>query len=131
MESSKKIGKWFFYERVIQVPHYVIFEPATGEVEVYLLERELYQKHSPNEAGRYWIDGLDLFLGVWEGTHEIRTGYWLRWWNADGALLPWSEERASEAEQRAEEAEAALERERQEKILLLEQLRAAGIEPSE
>lgn len=128
MESGKKVGKWFFYERIIQIPHYVIFEPASGEIEAYFREGGLYRKRSPNEAGRYWINGLDLFLGVWQGRHEVRTGYWLRWWNAAGELLSWPEERAAQAEQRAAAAETALVREQQEKAQLLERLRAAGIE---
>jgi hypothetical protein len=48
------------------------------------------------------IPGLNLFLGVWVGTREGRTGNWLRWWNADGELLLWPEERAEVERQRAE-----------------------------
>ncbi len=36
-------GKWFFYEQVLQVPQYAIFEPAQGVLEVYQL----------NNSGRY------------------------------------------------------------------------------
>jgi Uma2 family endonuclease len=28
-------GKWFFYEQILQVPNYAIFEPSTGALEVY------------------------------------------------------------------------------------------------
>ncbi len=115
VEFTQGVGKWFFYERVIQVPRYVIFRPDTGRIEVYALESERYQLQTPEEAGRYWIPGLDLFLGVWEGTHEGRTGYWLRWWNAEGELLLWSEERAEQERQRAER--------------LAEQLRQMGVDP--
>jgi Uma2 family endonuclease len=31
-------GKWFFYERVLGVPNYIIFEPDTEELEVYQAE---------------------------------------------------------------------------------------------
>jgi hypothetical protein len=68
----------------------------------------------PDENGRYWIPGLNLFLGIWEGTHEGRTGCWLRWWDAEGELLLWSEERADRERLRAER--------------LAEKLRQAGIE---
>lgn len=94
VEFTEGVGKWFFYEQVIQVPRYVIFRPDTGRVEVYALEGGRYQLQTPDAAGHYWIPGLNFFLGVWEGTHEGRTGYWLRWWNAEGKLLVWSEERA-------------------------------------
>lgn len=121
VEFTEGVGKWFFYEKVIQVPRYVIFRPDIGRVEVYALESESYQLQAPDETGRYWTPGLDLFLGVWQGTHEGRTGYWLRWWNAQGELLLWSEERAEQERQRAEQ-------ERQRAERLAERLRQLGVE---
>lgn len=102
VEFTEGVGKWFFYEQVIQVPHYVIFRPDTGRLEVYGLGSGRYQPQTPDASGRYWVSGLDLFLGVWEGSHEGRTGYWLRWWNAQEELLLWSEERTEQERQRAE-----------------------------
>jgi hypothetical protein len=122
VEFTEGVGKWFFYEQVIQVPRYVIFRPDTGRLEVYGLDSRRYQLETPDTAGRYWIPGLDLFLGVWEGTHEGRTGYWLRWWNAQGELVLWSEERAQQERQRAEQ-------ERQRAEQLTEQLRRLGVDP--
>jgi Uma2 family endonuclease len=102
-------GKWFFYERVLEVPNYVIFEPDTGELEVYQLdEQRRYQLQNSDANNRYWIAQMGLFLGVWQGTRENRTGYWLRWWDEHGQLLLWGSERAER---------------------LAAQLRAAGIEP--
>jgi Uma2 family endonuclease len=43
-------GKWFFYEQILQVPNYVIFEPSTGILEVYRLDN----------LGRYQIQTLDV-----------------------------------------------------------------------
>ena len=31
-------GKWFFYEQILRVPTYVIFDPETGLLEVYRLQ---------------------------------------------------------------------------------------------
>jgi hypothetical protein len=101
--------KWFFYERVLEVPNYVIFEPDAGELEVYQLDDSAhYQLQNPDANNRYWIAQLGVFLGVWQGTRENRTGYWLRWWDENGELLLWGSERAER---------------------LAAQLRAAGIEP--
>jgi Putative restriction endonuclease len=145
VESIETIGKWFFYEQVIQVPYYVIFRPSAGRLEVYGLECERYRAQTPNEFGRYWIVGLDLFLGVWEGSHEGRTGYWLRWWDAEGNILLWSEETAEQERQRAEQerqqkelaqqqleqTERLLEEERVRSQALLERLRQMGIDPEQ
>jgi len=116
-------GKWFFYEQVLRVPIYAVFEPATGVLEVYQLNSSgRYQVQQPDSNNRYWIEGVGLFLGVWQGTKAERTGYWLRWWDESGEMLLWGAE--------------MVERERQEKAnvqqradRLAAQLRAAGIEP--
>ena len=145
VESEENVGKWFFYEQVIQVPRYVIFRPTTGRIEVYGLESGRYSRQAPDEQSRYLIPGLDLFLGVWQGSHEGRTGYWLRWWDRDGNMLLWSEERAEQERQRAEEerqraeeerqraeqAEAMLEQERLRSQALLARIREMGIDPNQ
>ncbi|NER30692.1 MAG: Uma2 family endonuclease [Symploca sp. SIO1C4] len=102
-------GKWFFYERILKIANYVIFEPDTGALEVYKLDSlGQYQLTNPDSNNRYWIAQMNLFLGLWQGTRENRTGYWLRWWNDQGEILLWGSERAER---------------------LAAQLRAAGIEP--
>jgi hypothetical protein len=143
VEHTEEIGKWFFYEQVIKVPRYVIFRPQTGRIEVYALESERYDNQNPDENGRYLIPGLNLFLGVWQGSREGRTGYWLRWWTEGGELLLWPEEKAENERQRAEDerqradrqqqdkelAETLLEQERQRNQELLARLAALGIDP--
>lgn len=109
-------GKWFFYEQVLQVPQYAIFDLQTGMLEVYQLNNSgRYDLQQPNAENHYKIETLNLFLGVWQGTKVNRTGYWLRWWNESGEMLPWGVELVEQERQRAEALRA--------------QLRAAGIEP--
>ncbi len=116
-------GKWFFYEQVLRVPNYAIFEPDNGDLEMYSLNQVgQYAIQTPNSQQRYWIETMDLFLGVWQGTRENRTGYWLRWWNAENDLLLWRTEQVEQERQRAEQ-------ERQRAERLAAQLRAAGLEP--
>jgi hypothetical protein len=125
-------GKWFYYEAVLQVPYYAIFEPASGNLELYRLqENGRYKIEIMAENGLYWIESMQLFLGVWQGKRENRTGYWLRWWDAQGNLLLWGIERAEQEAQRAEQEAQRAEQEAQRSERLRAQLRAAGIEPAD
>ncbi len=116
-------GKWFFYEQILRVPDYVIFEPDSGTLEVYHLnDAGQYKIQSPDDQQRYWIEALNLFLGIWQGSRENRTGYWLRWWTDQEEMLLWGTEKVEQELQRAEQELQRAER-------LAAQLRAAGIEP--
>ncbi|TAF07653.1 MAG: Uma2 family endonuclease [Nostocales cyanobacterium] len=129
--SSKRTyppGKWFFYEQVLQVPNYIIFQPETGELEVHnLQETGSYKLRSADEYDLYWLAEMALFIGVWEGKRENRQGYWLRWWDQDGNLLLWGSELVQQErlakEQERQEKEAALKRLEE----LEKRLRDAGI----
>jgi Uma2 family endonuclease len=102
-------GKFYFYEQVLKVPNYGIFEPENGALELYRFgDNGRYQLELTNEQNCFWIPEMQLFLGVWEGTRENRQGYWLRWWDEQGNLLLWGSERVER---------------------LAAQLCAAGIEP--
>jgi hypothetical protein len=46
-----------------------------------------------------------LFLGVWMGERLSTESDWLRWWDAQGQLLPWAAEQTEQERQRADDAE--------------------------
>jgi hypothetical protein len=118
-------GKWFFYEQILRVPIYGVFEPDGGLLELYRLKEGRYELEIPDENGRHWIEALQLFLGPWRGDlGSERSGYWLRWWDAEGNLLLWGNEKAEAEKQRADAAERKAER-------LAEVLRQQGINPDE
>jgi hypothetical protein len=123
-------GKWFFYEQILQIPIYIIFEPDGGLLEFYQLENQRYELKLPDENGRHWIDTMGLFLGTWQGTKETRTGYWLRWWDETGNLLPWAVEQIEQERQRAEQERQRAEQERQQKERLIAYLQSQGIDPN-
>ncbi|MEG3967778.1 Uma2 family endonuclease [Microcoleus sp. T2B6] len=144
-------GKWFFYEQILRVPVYALFEPAAGVLEVYHLDSSgKYEVQPPDAFGRYWISGVGLFLGVWYGTKAERTGYWLRWWDESSEMLLWGAEMVERerqeraiaqqqaeqerqeraiAQQQAEQERERAEQERERSSILAAQLRALGIEP--
>jgi hypothetical protein len=99
-------------------------------LEVYQLDDSgRYDLQQPNGNNHYEIEALGLLLGVWQGTKGNRTGYWLRWWDESGQMLPWGVESVEQERQRAEQERQRAEQERQRAEALAAQLRAAGIEP--
>jgi hypothetical protein len=139
------LGKWYFYEQILKIPNYIIFEPDSGLLEVYRLVDGKYVLEQPDPEGRHWFADLGLFLGTWRGLKEERNGYWLRWWDEAENLLPWAieqveqeKQRAEQEKQRADEAILKAEQEKQradEAQLraerLAEMLRSQGINPDE
>jgi hypothetical protein len=103
-------GKMYFYEQILQVPVYVIFEPEDGRLEIRQLNLSgQYELKRLDENGRYFVESLNLYLGTWHGTRLDQTFHWLRWWNVNGEILPWGTEKVAQeqilratAEQRAE-----------------------------
>lgn len=142
-KSTFPPGKWFFFEQILKVPIYVIFEPNAGRLEVYALEDGVYQPAQPNAEGRYWIGSMKLFLGTWWGYKEGHEWDWLRWWDESGNLLPWAVESIAQAQQLAAQAQQLAEQERQQSLQqqqiaeqaqqraerLAELLRSQGIDP--
>ena len=132
-------GKWFFYEQVLQVPTYAIFDPISGALEAYRLDDDgQYHLQVSDEQNRYWIPEMQLYLGVWQGTRENRGGYWLRWWDPDrNLLLRGGESTAKEcqqlqiAEQAREEAEQAREEAEQARANAVPNLLQLGLKPDQ
>lgn len=129
-------GKLYFYERILSVPIYVIFDPYEPRLEVRRLQQSQYILQEPTEEGRYWLPELELFLGVWYGTRLGLTLNWLRWWDEAGNMLLWSaqqaeqeRQRAEQERQRAETAIAQAQAEQQRTESLIAKLRELGIDP--
>ncbi len=124
-------GKLYFYEQILQVPVYVIYEPMRGRLEVPSLQGGGYVLQTPDAARRFWIEPLGLFLGIWRGERLAQTLNWLRWWDADDNLLLWSAEQAETERQRAESERQRAKAGRQRAERLAELLRAQGIDPDQ
>ncbi len=120
-------GKLYFYEQILQVPTYVIFDPAAAVLEVRHLQGDRYIIQAPNERGHYWIPELNLWLGVWVGERLGKTEQWLRWWNEAGELLLWSAEQAQQAQEEAQQARQAQEKAVQQLLEAARNLLATGL----
>ena len=106
-------GKWYFYERILQVPVYGLFHPKTGELDVYRLVSNRYEQLLPDEHNRYWIEEINLFLGVWRGKKAEMTATWLRWWDQEGALLLWGSEQVEQERRRVKQEQERADQEQQ------------------
>jgi Uma2 family endonuclease len=122
-------GKFWVYEQGIRVPYYAIYEVKPGRVEVYRLHGGRYELVEANERGHYPIEPLGVELGIWPGHFLNCDAPWLRWWDAQGRLLPTGDERAEQERQRAEQERQRAEQAERRAQLLAERLRAAGIDP--
>jgi hypothetical protein len=137
MKSNFPYGKWFFYEQILQVPIYVIFNPEDDELEVYFLMDGHYTKQEPNAEGRYWLESIGLFIGAWEGDRHGNHEFWLRWWSPDQQMLlcgteqvEMERQRIDLERQRADQESMRAEQESQRSDRLIAQLRSLGFEPN-
>ncbi len=99
LRPTPPYGKMYFYEQILQVPIYVIFDPADGRLEIRTLDSSgKYELQPLDEYGKYYIESMDLYLGTWHGKRLDQTFYWLRWWGGDDRLLYWGLEKAAQEE---------------------------------
>ncbi len=90
-------GKFWVYEQAIRSLYYAIFIVATGELEVYRLEKGRYRRLRPNRRGHYPIKPVSAALGLWHALFSNATAPWLRWYDLQGNLLPIDIERTDQA----------------------------------
>ncbi len=109
------------YANVFRTPDYFWFDPASYEFKGFHLVDGQYEEIPPNERGHLWSQQLGLFLGIHEKT--------LRFFTADGVLVPTPEESAEAAIVLAETERQRAETERQRNEKLIAKLRSLGVEP--
>lgn len=119
-ESTETIDRGLkkqIYQDVFRTPDYFWFDPETHELVGFHLVDGRYAPLSPDAGGRLWSAQLELFLAVHEGT--------LRFFTAEGALLPAAKELAQQAKELAQQVETAERR----SARLAEKLRELGVDP--
>jgi len=118
------------YQDIFRTPDYFWFDPDRQEFAGFHLVDGHYESIEPNAQGLLWSQQLQLFLGI----HEDQ----LRFFTAEGQLVPTPEEsaeaeqqRAGQAWQRAEQEQQRAEQEQQRADRLAAKLRELGVDPSE
>jgi hypothetical protein len=112
-----------------------MFDGADSTLRFFQLQGESYKKLA---EPKLWIEGLQIGLGLWQGTFSFANveRLWLRWYDAQGNWIPTNAERADrekeerqQAEQRAIVAEQQAEKAEQRSERLAQALRDQGIDP--
>jgi Uma2 family endonuclease len=90
------------YAHLSRTAEYYLYDPYSYEFLGYRLQGMEYQDITPDVEGRMYSAVTGLSLGVRDG--------WLRWFTADGTVLPTPQELAEQAHQQAEQERQRAER---------------------
>jgi Uma2 family endonuclease len=95
------------YSKVFRTREYYWYDEETGELVGYRLQGDDYVPIVPNERGWLWSEVLGVWLGVSDLPYQGWRYRWLRYYDAEGRLVPTGEEaerqRAEQERQRAEQ----------------------------
>ncbi|MGD1909016.1 MAG: Uma2 family endonuclease [Leptolyngbyaceae cyanobacterium] len=108
--------KWEVYEQILRIPYYCLFDRYTNRFRAFRLVGGHYQAMETSDQ-RVSIPELELSLGTWQGSYQGIERLWLRWYAADGQMIPTDMERSNRAEEQAER--------------LAQRLRELGVDPDE
>jgi Uma2 family endonuclease len=101
------------YQDIFQTGNYFWFDPNSLELAGFRLTGQQYQPIEPTSQGWLWSHELELYLGVYERK--------LRFFTAEGRLVPTPEEAATSERLEKELAQQQAQRERLEKELAQQQ----------
>jgi Uma2 family endonuclease len=100
------------YRTVFQTRDYFCYDPDSQSLRGWRLREGEYEPLTPNKEGRLWCQELGLWLGPWKGSYLGYEDVWLRFFDAEGRLVPtpaeWQHELAEAEQKRAEEAQRRL-----------------------
>ncbi|MEH2158980.1 Uma2 family endonuclease [Nostoc sp.] len=120
-KEGDELGKKLKIYEQMRASYYIVYDQnqQLGEkvLHVYELKGRRYFETSEN-----WLEQVGLGVTLWEGKFEDRRDTWLRWCYQDGNVLSTGDERAEQERERAEQAEECTQ-------LLVDRLRAMGVDP--
>lgn len=116
--SHKRRGEYSTKKKLyakLEIPYYVVYNPQRRKkppLEVYRLKNGEYILQPGNPV---WLEEVGLAIGHERGTYQGITRDWLYWYDKEGVRYLTPEERATNAEERAQR--------------LAEELRRLGVDP--
>jgi Uma2 family endonuclease len=116
--QKKTPSKWEVYEKILRVPHYIVFSRYNDRLRYFKLVGGIYEEQALDDNNpRIWIADLEVGLGIWEGEYDNIGRRWLRWCDQQGNWLKTiserEQQRAEREQQRAEREQQRAEREQQ------------------
>jgi len=107
-DATQPPTKWEVYERILEVPYYVVYSRYDNRLRAFALAEQRYREQNLTQP-RLWLPEIGLGLGVWTGEYAHLRRDWLRFYDAEDRWIPRPAERES---QRADEERARAEHER-------------------
>jgi Uma2 family endonuclease len=118
-DASKPPSKWEVYESILRIPYYLVFDRYTDQLKVFQLTGGKYQELQLTEP-KVWLETIDIGIGIWQGSYQSIERKWLRFYDLEGNWISTPEDRANQAEKKAEQ-----EKQRAEKLAA--KLRELGV----
>jgi len=104
--AGKPPTKWTVYERILQIPYYIIYNRYNGKIDAFRWVAGKYQPMPIGEDRRIWMPEIEAGLGFWHGKYQRFTMEWLRWYDHSGWLLTDAEAERAEKERLKQQNEA-------------------------
>ncbi|MEO1376602.1 MAG: Uma2 family endonuclease [Cyanobacteria bacterium J06635_10] len=98
-EVNQPPSKWEVYERILRIPYYIIFDRYTDNLQVFQNIAARYQEITLTKPS-IWLPSLELGIGLWQGNYQGIDRLWLRWYDAQGNLIPTPAEKEGAKAQR-------------------------------
>jgi Uma2 family endonuclease len=106
-EVNQPPTKWEVYERIVRVPYYIIFDRYTDKLQAFQLVADRYEEIDVS-SGKIWMPGIELGLGLWQGSFEGIERLWLRWYDSSGKWIPTPVELLKQEKQKSDKLAAKL-----------------------
>jgi Uma2 family endonuclease len=126
-EVNKPPTKWQVYQQILRIPYYVIYDRGENNFRGFKLNGTRYEPVHLSDH-RFWLEEIEMGLGLWQGNYQNTEGLWLRWYNHNG-WLPTLAEKAENERQRAENERQRADEAETKAAILAQKLRELGIEP--
>jgi hypothetical protein len=92
--EGKPPSKFDVYEKILQVPNYIVYDEATTALRYFrLIDGEYQLQPLPANNPLCWIPEIDLGIGLWQGEYRNNQQTWLRWCDRAGTFFPTDGER--------------------------------------